>query len=162
MSDGITEISPDDLTLGWLMQPLDGTDQSGELASAVIVALGTDRRADEADELPALDSDDRRGWWGDTDAVEIWDGWPIGCRVWLLARSAIRSAGARQGSTLALAETYAYEALQPLIARGIASRVVVAAERVGTERIDAVVTIYRGPRDAVALRFQNLWTGIAA
>ena len=63
----------------------DGTlDDDNALATAVIVALGTDRLADPDDILPDPDSTDRAGWWGDLDAEEIWDGWPIGSRLWLL------------------------------------------------------------------------------
>jgi phage gp46-like protein len=134
-------------------------DATQDLATAVTIALGTDRRATADDALPDLDSDDRRGWWGDTDAESIWDGWPIGTRLWLLERAKITGPGARQGSTLARVENYAREALQPFIRHGIASKVTVAATRTALDRIDLTATIYRGPKDAIQLRYQDLWTG---
>lgn len=146
--------------MDFLLTPAGGLDTTQELASAVTVALGTDRLADPSDELPELDGQDRRGWWGDLDADQIHDGWPIGTRLWLLARSAITGPEARRGSTIARAEHYAREALQPLIDRQIATRVLVRAERTQTGRIDLSATLYRGPLPAVELRFADLWTEI--
>ena len=72
----------------------DGTlDATQELATAIIVALGTDRLAEPGDQFPDPDSSDRRGWWGDYQAEAIWDGWPIGCRLWLLTARKDRWAG---------------------------------------------------------------------
>jgi phage gp46-like protein len=150
-----TEVSVDWLLLG------DGTlDSSEALATAVIVALGTDRLADLDDILPDPDSTDRHGWWGDLDADVIWDGWPIGTRLWLLKREKITGAGAARGSTLTRIDSYIREAIQPFIDRRIASSMEVAVERTGLERIDALVRLYRGPELAVDLRYQVLWAGI--
>src|SRR4051812_38311807 len=78
----------------------DGTlDSTQALATAIIVALGTDGLADTSDLLPDPDSTDRRGWWGDYQAQEIWDGWPIGSRLWLLQRDKIEGQGSRRGAT---------------------------------------------------------------
>lgn len=150
------------VSVDWLRTPVGLIDEGYDLQSAVIVALGTDRLADVADRLPQIDSDDRRGWWGDAAAQAIWEGWTIGSRLWLLERAKITDAGAADGATLTRAEDYAREALLPFLERGIASRMAVRAERVGRERIDMVVVLYRGPLPAVELRYQNLWTGIAA
>jgi phage gp46-like protein len=150
-----TEVSVD-----WLLRS-DGTlDTNEALATAVIVALGTDRLADRTDILPDPDSTDRRGWWGDLDAKEIWDGWPIGCRLWLMRREKITGPGAQRGSTLKRIEFYIKEAIQPFIDRKIASRMEIAIVRFGKERIDAIVRLYRGPELAVDLRFQVLWLDI--
>src|ERR1700750_875151 len=79
----------------------DGTlDDTQALATAIIVALGTDRLAETDDVLPDPDSTDRRGWWGDYQAQEIWDGWPIGSRLWLLQRAKIEGPGSRRGATV--------------------------------------------------------------
>jgi phage gp46-like protein len=139
----------------------DGTlDTSNELATAVKVALLTDARADREDVLPDPNSEDRRGWWGDTDAQAIWDGWPIGTKCWLLSRAKITDAGSIEGSTVARAEAYVRVALQPFIDKQICSQISVVAERVGINRIDVMVTIYRGPLDEIVLRFQDLWNEI--
>lgn len=147
------------LTLDWLMTPRGALDTSDELASVVIVALGTDRRADPSDDLPN-DDIDRRGWWGDMDAAAIWGGWPIGCRLWLLERAAIRGEASRDGSTLGRVEAYIREAIQPFVDQRIAGGVTVTVERSGESRIDALIRLHRGGADDVSLLFSDLWQGI--
>ncbi len=150
-----TEVSVD-----WLLQD-DGTlDSSEALATAVIVALGTDRLARRNDRLPDPDSTDRRGWWGDLETELIWNGWPIGTRLWLLKREKITGANAEQGATIARVDHYIREAIQPFIDRRIASRMDIKVEQVGRERIQALIRLYRGPDLAVDLRYQVLWAGI--
>lgn len=146
--------------MDWLLGTSGMLDETQELATAVIVALGTDRLATSTDVLPSLDSNDRRGWWGDLDAEEIWDGWPIGSRLWLLSRAKITDRGAREGATLARAENYVHEALQPFISRRIATAKTVEATRVGQGRIDVKAVIFRGERPAIELRFETLWANI--
>jgi phage gp46-like protein len=141
----------------------DGTlDETQALATAVIVALGTDRLAERSDILPDPDSTDRAGWWGDLDAEEIWGGWPIGTRLWLLKRDKIDGPGSQRGATVVRVENYIREAIQPFIDLKIASRMEVKATRAGRDRIDAVVRIYRGPELAIELHYQILWDDIVA
>src|SRR4029077_21243171 len=79
------------VTMDWQLLD-DGTlDESQALATAIVVALGSDGLADADDPLPDPDSTDRAGWWGDLEADTIWNAWPIGSRLWLLRRSAIES-----------------------------------------------------------------------
>ena len=147
------------VTVDWALLG-DGTlDDRDTLATAVIVALGTDRLAETGDLLPDPDSQDRRGWWGDLDADIIWDGWPIGCRLWLLQRSKIEGPGSLRGATVPRVEHYIREALQPFVDRHIASSFSVKATRVGKERIDAFVQIFRGPSRPIELWYQVLWSG---
>lgn len=139
----------------------DGTlDDTQALATAVVVALGTDRLALPDDILPDPDSTDRAGWWGDLDAAELFDGWPIGTRLWLLKRAKIVGPEDPEGATVSRVEEYISEAIQPFVDLKIASSFDVEAQRVGVERIDALVTIYRGPKTPVELRFQILWQEI--
>jgi phage gp46-like protein len=139
----------------------DGTlDDTQALASAVIVALGTDRLAEPDDILPDPDSTDRAGWWGDLDAAELFDGWPIGTRLWLLKRAKIVGPEDPEGATVARVEQYISEAIQPFVDLKIASAFDVEATRVGVERVDALVVIYRGPKTPIELRFQMLWQEI--
>ena len=91
------------------------------------------------------------------DAAAIWNGWPVGCKLWLLARSKITGVFARQGSTIARAEGYTRDALQPFVTQLIASQFTAAATQTDTQRIDVAVTIYRGPSQAIALRYADLW-----
>jgi phage gp46-like protein len=144
----------------------DGTlDETEALATAVIVALGTDSLASTDDILPDPDATDRAGWWGDLDAEEIWDGWPIGSKLWLLKRSKITGPEAWEGSTLVRVEQYIRDAIQPFISRRIGSNFAVEATRVfrsdgNGEEINALVRVYRGPLLEVDLRFQLLWQDI--
>jgi phage gp46-like protein len=149
-----------DVSVDWLLLN-DGTlDESQALATAVIVALGTDRLANVTDVLPDPDSTDRRGWWGDLDADVIWNGWPIGCRLWLLHREKITGSGAQQGSTLVKIKFMIQEALQPFIDLRLASAMYVDVERVDVQRINVLVRLYRGPKTAIELQFQILWQDI--
>lgn len=140
----------------------DGTlDERQALATAVIVALGTDALAERDDILPDPDSSDRAGWWGDLDP-DIWDSWPIGSRLWLLRREAIHDPGYQRGATVTRIDRYIREALQPFVDRRIASTFDVDVQRVGVERIEAKVVIYRGPTLAVELRYEVLWQAMIA
>lgn len=147
----------DAITLDWLKTPAHLLDETHALQTAVIVALGTDRLANPEDALPDLDSDDRRGWWGDLSAEDIWGGWPIGSRLWLISRAKITGAAARDGATVTRVEDYIREALQPFLEAGIASKMTVNATRSGREEIDADIVLFRGPKPLVALRYQALW-----
>jgi phage gp46-like protein len=145
------------VTIDWNLLA-DGTlDDTQALATAVIVALGTDRLADIDDILPDPDSSDRRGWWGDHDAEAVWNGWPIGSRLWLLQRDKIEGPGSQRGATTVRVEQYIREAIQPFLDRRIGSQMEVEATRIGKERIDALVRIYRGPIREIELRYQILW-----
>ena len=118
------------VTIDWNLLG-DGTlDDTQALATAVIVALGTNALADATELLPDPDSTDRAGWWGDYDADTIWNAWPIGAKLWLLRRSAIESVASRQGSTVARVLAYVRLAIQPFVDQQIASRFDASAERV--------------------------------
>jgi phage gp46-like protein len=144
----------------WLLKPDNTLDESEELANIVKVALLTFGWADTDDILPDPDSTDRCGWWGDFDAETIWDGWPIGAKIWLLSRAKITPAEAKEGATLTRAEQYCRIALQPMIDKQLCSHIDVVATRVSVERIDVAIQVYRGPTLQIDLRFQNLWTAI--
>jgi phage gp46-like protein len=144
----------------WLLKPDNTLDESEELANIVKVALLTFGWADADDILPDPDSTDRCGWWGDLDAETIWDGWPIGAKIWLLSRAKITPAEAKEGATLTRAEQYCRIALQPMIDKQLCSHIDVVATRVSVERIDVAIQVYRGPTLQIDLRFQNLWTAI--
>lgn len=95
------------------------------LRAAVIYSLFTDRRAGPDEALPG-DSTDRRGCWHETYKDADLD--PSGSWLWLLE-------GAKETQeTLLRAETYAREALQWFINRGIALSVTVTGRwvRAGT------------------------------
>jgi phage gp46-like protein len=141
----------------WLLLPNGTLDETEELANIVKVALMTDRMSDPGEILPDPDSTDRRGWWGDLEAAEIWGGWKIGCKNWLLSRAKITGQASSEGATLLRAYQYTQEAVQALVNYRYASYVEVQVVRSELSRIDVLVTIYRGPLDALELRFQGLW-----
>jgi phage gp46-like protein len=145
------------VTVDWSLLP-DGTlDDTQALATAIIIALGTNALAGPNDILPDPDSNDRMGWWGDMDAQAIWGGWDIGSKLWLLRRSKITPAQARQGSTLVMVENYIAAAIQPFVDRKICSGFDVWVTRVDPQRVDALLRIYRGPLPEIELRYAALW-----
>jgi phage gp46-like protein len=148
------------VTLDWNLLG-DGTlDDHYALATSVAIALGTNALADVSDPLPDPDSTDRQGWWGNLDAQEIWGGWDIGSKLWLLRRSAIEGPNAQRGATIALVNNYIIAALQPFVDRRICSTFTVYSERTSPQQIDSLITIYRGPEPLIELRYQSLWEGI--
>ncbi|GEP09802.1 phage GP46 family protein [Methylobacterium gnaphalii] len=149
------------VTLDLLLTPVGQLDTSDELATAVTIALMTDALAGADDALPDTRDTDRRGWWGDLDAAEIWDGWPIGSKLWLLGRTSITGAAARKGATTVQIEDYIRGALQPFLDRKIASRLDVTVVRMGIETISAQIVLFRGDEKLLDLRFADLWQGVA-
>ena len=150
------------VTLDWQLLPNGTLDDTQALATAVCVALGTNALASDEDLLPDPDSNDRCGWWGDLDAELIWNGWPIGSKLWLLRRSKIDTDGSQTGPTLVLVENYIAAAMTPFVQRGICSSFDVWATRVDRQRIDALLRIYRGPREPVELQYQVLWDSLGS
>ena len=148
--------APFTVRLDWMFGTVAGDLQDHRLANAAIIALNTDRRANPDDKLPDPHSTDRRGWWGDTDAAAIWGGWPIGTRLWLLSRVKLPGS-TRDGATIERARQYIAEALQPFVDNRIATRFDIALAQDTPERISGTITIYRGPKTAIALQFADLW-----
>jgi phage gp46-like protein len=150
----VQAVSLEAITTDWLIAPGGSLDDGEELATAFRIALLTDRLALADDVIPDGGAD-RRGWWADYEAERLWNGWPIGSRLWLLAREKITP------ETVGRAETYCREALAPFVERRIVSRVDVALQRLGLSMIGGTITAYRGPARAVDLRFESLWSEIA-
>lgn len=135
-----------------------GLDETQALATAVIIALGTDGLAFISDELPDPYSTDRKGWWGDMDAPSIWSGWPIGSRLWTKARSSITFAGSRRGSTLAEVVDMANNSLQPFVENQIISAYQVKGTALESGRgITLDILLVRSRAPAVSLLYDVLW-----
>lgn len=100
-------------TIGdWVMAA--GDLQTGyDLQTACLVSLFTDKRA-TADFTPTDGTADRRGWWADRYSDE-----PLGSNLWQLERAH------KTRDTLGLAQRFASDALQWLVADGVAQAVVV-------------------------------------
>ena len=143
----------------WLVDgPSLATDDG--LKTAVVLSLFTDRLAESGDVLPdagasGSDGAGRRGWWGDAYADQPGD--LVGSRLWLLDREKVRT------QVLRRAEEYTAEALQWLVADGVASAVNVTAELMaapaprGTLGLQVVVT--RSARPVARFRFETFWKG---
>jgi phage gp46-like protein len=150
------------VTMDWSVRG-DGTlDDTQALATAIVVALGTNGLASTDDILPDPDSTDRQGWWGDMDADVIWDAWPIGSLLWLLRRAKITPADSYEGSTLGRVRNYIYAAIQPFVNEKVCSTYSVDVWRQDVQQIDALIRIYRGPLLAIELRYQLLWDELQA
>lgn len=110
-------------------------DEAG-LATAVLLSLFLDRRAEADDPVEDTGLLARRGWVGDALAIPgAAPGDRIGSRLWLLARAK------QQDETLRLAEDYAREALDWLLADGLAAAVAVAAAWIARGVMELTVTV---------------------
>ena len=109
----------------------------GDLTTAILISLLTDRRADPDDELPEYVQDadlfpaDRRGWAGDALPPVVGD--RIGSRLWLLARAK------QTEETRQQAIENSHEALQWLIDDGHALKIDITAEWIIRERLQLIV-----------------------
>jgi phage gp46-like protein len=145
------------VTLDWRLLDDGRLDDTQALATALCVALGTDGLASTDDQLPDPDSSDREGWWGDFDAGPIWNGWPIGSKLWLMRRAAIESPNALRGATVARIKHYIFACVQPFVDNRIATTYTVNVVRADVQQIDALIVVYRGNTPAVELRYAILW-----
>lgn len=154
---------PDDIQISWNEKLMTGDVEvdSGDLISedgletAVLISLFTDRRARDDDTLPDLDSDDKRGWWGDLANPDV-EGDQIGSRLWLLQRAKTTQ------EVLVRAEGYVKEALQWMIDDGIAVKIDVDAERQirdGGDMLAFKVMIYKKSGVAESVKFEYQWEG---
>lgn len=120
------------------------------IATAVLIALMTDVRADPTE---LRDGDVNRGWPGDGFDLRGYET-PLGSKLWLLRRRTVDDV-----ETPRLAEDYALEALQPLLAQGVAARAAAdATADPARNRLILDVALYG--RDGVTVyqaRYAVLW-----
>lgn len=119
-----------------------------ELATAMLLSLFTDRRAEVDDKPPSGDPSDRRGWWADEFAVV--EGDKFGSRMWLLDRSKLTNNVTRD------AELYAREATAWLLEDRVAQSVDVAVEMTSNALLMRL-TANRPGRDPVSFKFAHVW-----
>lgn len=120
------------------------------LQTAILLSLGTDRRANDDDALPAGD-DDKRGWWADEFADN--EGDLFGSRLWLLDR------GKRLTDVENDAAAYAAEALQWLVDDRVASAVEVDAAFRDDGALLFSIVVTRPTGTAVNFQFEHVWEG---
>ncbi|MGO4379749.1 phage GP46 family protein [Pseudoduganella sp. RAF53_2] len=117
----------------------------GELESAVLISLFTDRTAGEDDEIPD-GTGDPRGWWGDLGQAV-----PIGSRLWLLEREK------KTPETLNRARDYIGEALQWLIDDSVVGSFGIDVEWQNGGVLAARVVAFRPDGSKVAMQFSWIW-----
>ncbi|CNE42082.1 phage GP46 family protein [Yersinia kristensenii] len=118
---------------------LDGND----LETAILISLFTDRLARPDD---AIDSDDRRGWWGDTGSE-----YPIGSRLWLLRREKLTTKVALK------AEDYAAEALAWLINDGVVTAISANAQIIYPNRLNLLISYQQPAKTQASVKFSWVW-----
>ena len=98
------------------------------LQTSALISVFSDRRV-TLEELPAGDTD-QRGWWADLIAESKGD--LIGSRHWILDR-----VKASEGSAVEM-ESILKEAFEWMLDDGVASNVIVSAEKISTDRVEGV------------------------
>lgn len=119
----------------------------GDLATAVLISVFTDRTASPDDTL-SDGSTDPRGWWGDQG-----QDFPIGSKVWLYAR-AKQTDETLQGVKDAIAESLAW-----MIADQVCARIEVFTEWTRPSLLGARVTLHRADGTTVSVEFSKVWLG---
>jgi phage gp46-like protein len=121
--------------------------QTGQdLETACLVSLFTDKLA-TPDFVPTDGTTDRRGWWADP-----YNDQPLGSNLWQLERAK------KTRDTLGLARTFAQDALQWLVADGVAASVAVDTRwigPVGTTMLGIAIAITKP--DGTVSRFVYGW-----
>jgi phage gp46-like protein len=147
MPDITTTWSPTGVEGDWTIVP--GDLQGGDdLATAVLISLFTDRRAEASDVIPD-GSNDRRGWWGDLGSA-----YPIGSRLWLLSRAK------QLPQTLTNAQTYVAEALQWLLDDGVVASISAVCRFIGLGMMGILVALYDQDGTTIA-QYQWAWKGLS-
>lgn len=127
-----------------------GLAANAALETAVTLALFTDRQCPEGHPLAAYAGKDRRGYWGDAflDANEQ----PLGSLLWLLERAAMLP------NMLQYAQSFAQDALAPLVAAGAVARTTATASALpGGKGIALSVALYAQSGQQVFARAYDLF-----
>lgn len=121
--------------------------QDQGLETAVLISIGSDRRAEDDDIIPD-GTENKRGWWGD---ILNADGDKIGSRRWLLYRSKLTN------DTITELKEYDLEALQWMITVGVASEVLITITQVGLNAIQEKIQIVRPEGDPITFKYFFNW-----
>lgn len=121
------------------------------LVTAMILSLFTDRRAEDDDNPPSGNVDDRRGWWADQFAAV--EGDKIGSRLWLLDRSKLNN------EAVLRAKEYVLEAWQWMLEDRVVESIDVTVERLANGLIFAG-ELQRPSGDRVSFRFAHAWDNL--
>lgn len=131
------------------------------IATAVVLALFTDKRIDPDHPLYFLADGDARGWWGDgIDVREDLGEGPLGSHLWLLERAPLTILGL---PATQWAEQFALEALATLRDQGVCVRIEAQATMNEIEsRLELAVALYGRDGSVVFDRkFDVLWKQVS-
>lgn len=143
MSDIQTIWRADTLRGDWLQSgPALAT--AGDVVTAVLISLFTDRVANVDDAIPD-GMKDPRGWWAD-DAVN-----KIGSRLWLLSREK------QLDSVPKRAQDYCAEAVQWMLDDGVVARFDISASWVRTGLLGVQLVAHKADGTAATVKFSAAW-----
>jgi phage gp46-like protein len=120
-----------------------------DLETACLTSLFSDVLA-TPDFIPTDGTSDRRGWWADP-----YNGHPLGSNLWQLERAH------KTRATLGLAQRYTLDALQWLIADGIAKQLICNTMWLSSTMIGIAVAIIKPDGSETRFKFGWAWTGLA-
>ena len=129
-----------------------------QLLTAVVLQLFSDRRLPESATAPASESEDPRGWWGNSLRLAGEPDREMGSLLWTLERNTLGPDTAR------LAEQYCSDALQVFVDQGACERfeVEASADPVrGYLALEVRLFDYRNKRPVLAETFEVLWQQLA-
>lgn len=113
------------------------------LETAALISVFSDKRV-TLEELPPGEFD-RRGWWADLISDPIED--EIGSKLWRLETAKINN------ETAVELESVLIEAFQWMLDNGLASKLIVNAQRVESNRIDGSIKIFKPEGDPIPFKF---------
>ena len=123
-----------------------GLKSDKELETSIIISLFTDRLAEKDD---PIESDDRRGWWG--DSFSRVEGDRIGSRLWELAREK------QTIHTLNRAQEFCQEALAWIVEDGIAESVEVECEWIMLGILRIKIEVTESSLEVEKFQFNFVW-----
>lgn len=127
-------------------------DRDGGFETAVLITLGTDKRASSEDELPDSDNIYKGGWWG--DSLPPVPGYLMGTKLWLLQRAKTTD------EIPALAEEYLRDGFQWMLDDEIIESFDVTVERVDFNHASVLsfdLSFNRPRGDTIFYKFYYNW-----
>lgn len=116
------------------------------LETAVAISLFSEARVPDSDYLPEH-AGNRSGWWADETLP---DNDRIGSLLWLLNRKSITT------EMIRIAHDYAVDALQWMVADGVAKTIEVSIEKIGLNSL-AFHVVITSPEDVI-YKYKLLWS----
>ena len=116
----------------------------GDVVTAMLISVFTDRVANLDDSIPD-GTTDPRGWWADESK------YPIGSRLWLLSREK------QLDRVPQLAQDYCREALQWMLDDGVVASFDISAAWVRASMLGVQITAHRTNGGPVSLKFAAAW-----